>query len=88
MQIKNNLDIIRDNSALMALNLLQKLSPRKVYLAGMDGYSMKKGNYYQERLNLIQDRDYVLEMNKAIKHRISEIGKVMDIEFLTPSLYE
>ena len=84
----NEVDIIRDNSALMALNLLQKLSPRKVYLAGMDGYSMKKGNYYQERLNLIQDRDYVLEMNKAIKHRISEIGKVMDIEFLTPSLYE
>ena len=34
--------------------------------------------------SLIQDRDYVLEMNKAIKHRISEIGKVMDIEFLTP----
>ena len=88
VSLLNEVDIIRDNSALMALNLLQKLSPRKVYLAGMDGYSMKKGNYYQERLNLIQDRDYVLEMNKAIKHRISEIGKVMDIEFLTPSLYE
>lgn len=88
VSLLNEVDVIRDNSALMALNLLQKLSPRKVYLAGMDGYSVGKESYYQGRLNLIQDKDYVLEMNKAIKHRISEIKHTMDIEFLTPSLYE
>lgn len=88
VSLLNEVDVIRDNSALMALNLLQKLSPRKVYLAGMDGYSVGKENYYQGRLNLIQDKDYALEMNKAIKHRISEIKHTMDIEFLTPSLYE
>lgn len=88
VSLLNEVDVIRDNSALMALNLLQKLSPRKVYIAGMDGYSLEKENYYQERMNLIQDNGYALEMNKAIKHRISEIRQTINIEFLTPSLYE
>jgi 4-hydroxy 2-oxovalerate aldolase len=38
-------DVVMDNSSLMALNLLIKLNPAKIYLAGMDGYSLNRENY-------------------------------------------
>jgi 4-hydroxy 2-oxovalerate aldolase len=83
----NEEDIIIDNSSLMALNLLAKLYPAKVYLAGLDGYSFEKENYYLERLNLVQNRETVLEQNKAMKNKIKKLQKKLGIEFVTPSLY-
>jgi 4-hydroxy 2-oxovalerate aldolase len=83
----NEEDIIIDNSSLMALNLLIKLKPTKIYLAGLDGYSVGKQNYYAERLNLLQNKENVLAQNKAIKNRIAELHKKINMEFLTLSMY-
>jgi 4-hydroxy 2-oxovalerate aldolase len=80
-------DIIMDNSSLLILNLLVKLKPTKVYLAGLDGYSFEKNNYYAERLNLLQDKENILAQNKAMKNKIADLSKKMKIEFLTPSMY-
>lgn len=80
-------DIIIDNSSLMALNLLIKLKPEKIYLAGLDGYTTDKENYYTERLNLIQNTETIIAQNKAMKNKIAELGKRLKIEFVTPSLY-
>jgi 4-hydroxy 2-oxovalerate aldolase len=83
----NEEDYISDNSAIMALNLLLKLNPAKVFLAGLDGYNPDKANYYAERLNLIQDRKRTLAQNKAMKLKIGELSKKLNIEFVTPSIY-
>jgi 4-hydroxy 2-oxovalerate aldolase len=83
----NEEDIIMDNSSLMALNLLTKLQPEKVYLAGLDGYSFDKENYYAERLNLIQNKEVIQEQNKAMKNKINKLHKKLAIEFVTSSLY-
>lgn len=79
-------DEIMDNTAMMLLNLLMKLNPTKVYLAGLDGYRENESNFYQERLNM-SEQDNVRELNAAMTQRIKELSKVMPIEFLTPSLY-
>lgn len=79
-------DEIMDNTAMMLLNLLMKLNPSRVYLAGLDGYRENESNFYQERLNM-SEQDNVRELNAAMTQRIKELSNVMPIEFLTPSLY-
>ncbi|MCQ2284705.1 MAG: aldolase catalytic domain-containing protein [Bacteroidales bacterium] len=83
----NESDIIMDNAALMSLNLLTKLQPAKVYLAGMDGYIFGKDNYIQDNLRNEQDKERFDALNTAIKERISELKEKINLEFITPSLY-
>ncbi|MDR2993004.1 MAG: aldolase catalytic domain-containing protein [Bacillus cereus] len=80
-------DSIIDNAGMMLLNLLIKLNPEKLYIAGLDGYSLNKNNYYRERLNFTQDAESLIERNSVIKNKIKNIKNKLDIEFITPSLY-
>ena len=83
----NSDDRVRDNSSLMLLNLLMKLKPAKIFIAGMDGYSVDRTNYYQDRLTMEHDRDEIEELNNSISKRLKQLGKQLDIQFVTPSLY-
>lgn len=84
----NEDDIIIDNSAMMLLNLLLKLNPKKVYIAGLDGYRIDSNdNFYQSRLQLSQDKEHLLDLNKSMASKIEEMSSKLDIEFLTPSVY-
>lgn len=86
--IINEDDVIIDNTAMMLLNLLLKLDPQNVYLAGLDGYTVGSKNYYQDRLALSQEAERMIAINDAITHRINELKKDLKIEFITPSKYE
>ena len=83
----NEENAIMDNAAMMALNLLVKLSPKKVYIAGLDGYVPDKENYYLDRLKFTQDKEFVLARNEVIKNRIKDLRHNLDIQFVTHSLY-
>lgn len=85
--LTNEDDVIIDNTAMMLLNLMLKLNPKKVYLAGLDGYEIDSKNYYQERLVLSQDAERMIALNNSITHKINEVRKDLDIEFITPSKY-
>lgn len=83
-----DIDPIMDNSSIMLLELLKKLEVGKVFLAGMDGYtSDPSSNYCQSILNLEQDFDSITKLNKAMKTKIVDFRRTMDIIFITPSLY-
>ena len=87
--LREDSDLISDNSLIMLLNLLRKAEAGNVVLAGFDGFSPNKSeNYYNEYLELSADYDRLLCVNSAISNRISELRKQMSISFLTPSLYE
>ena len=81
-------NVIMDNSSIMLINLLTKLEPLQVYLAGMDGYKADTSNYAEERLVLNQSKDNAEAINKAMRNRIAELRKSLNISFITPSLYE
>lgn len=83
----NESDDIIDNSAMMALNLLTKLHPQRVFLAGLDGYKYGEANYAQADMRQEQDKDRFEKLNQAIRDRISELKEKLNIEFVTPSLY-
>lgn len=83
----NEDDVIMDNSAVMLLKLLNKLSPNKVFLAGLDGYEVNSVNYYQDRLTFKHDAKRVIQLNQAISKYILDLQKDLFIEFVTPSKY-
>lgn len=83
----NSDDSIRDNSSLMLLNLLAKLSPKKVLIAGMDGYSTNNENYIQDRLAMNHDHSQAVSLNDAISKRLKQQRLLLDIEFITPTKY-
>lgn len=80
-------DIIRDNSSLMLLNMLVKLSPAKVLIVGMDGYAVSNANYYQNHLIMKHDSEQALALNEAISKRLEQLRSQLDFEFITPTLY-
>lgn len=86
-ELINEDDVIMDNTAMMLLNLLARLNPKKVYLAGLDGYDVEANNYYLDRLVLPQEAERMVAMNKSITAKIEDLRQSLDLEFVTPSKY-
>lgn len=76
-------DII-DNSGLMLLKFLSTISPKHVYLAGMDGYSLEK-NYFDTSFDY--DFAHIENRNMLIQESLRQLAKVIKIDFLTRSDY-
>lgn len=83
----NEDDVIMDNTAMMLMNLLTRLKPSKVFLAGLDGYDIGTSNYYLDRLVLPQEAERMAALNKAISSKINDLRQALAIEFVTPSKY-
>ncbi len=80
--------IIADNSGVMLLNLLQKIGVTDVALAGFDGFSVNRmENYYKEDLINSAPSDELLLRSNAIANRLQSLKQVMNIEFVTNSMY-
>lgn len=79
--------IISDNAGLMLINLLKRLMIREVYIAGFDGYSIDKENYVSENMELVKNNENIDTINEAIKNKIKELKKNLDINFITESKY-
>ncbi|MCR5528320.1 MAG: hypothetical protein K6F49_03785 [Saccharofermentans sp.] len=79
---------IIDNSALMLMKLLMATGVKKVFVAGMDGYSAVNTTDYFDA-NLDYDFSSEAELrNELISAEIREIGKHMKVEFVTPTNYD
>lgn len=80
---------IRENSGIMALKLLLAIGVKKVYVAGMDGYSYtrQKENYVEENLEYDFSKEAEIR-NRAIKEEIAKLKKNLEIIFVTPTLYD
>ncbi len=79
--------LISDNSMVMLLNLLSKVHPGEVLLAGFDGYRESGNNFYMPNLETSDTRDSVSAINCAMSIRLKQIGIQLTLTFITPSLY-
>lgn len=82
-----------DNSTMMVLNLLKKLNPREIYIAGFDGFSKDKANNFVDES--FADRRYVeefdlinQELEKMTKEYYLSVKDSIKISFLTSSRFE
>lgn len=82
-------DSIYDSSAVFALKLVHFLNCKKIYLAGLDGFSTNiNSNYFTPSFRRDLNEKEVDKRNKFYKNFIKELMNQKDVIFITPSLYE
>lgn len=81
--------IIRDNALIMFLNFIKNAKTNKLFLAGFDGLSPNTAeNYYDEILTVDFDEKWMEQTNEAISEKLPEYEKMIEMEFITESLYD
>ena len=84
----NTEDAVHDNAGLMMIKFLINLDVKKVYLAGMDGYSTDPSmNYGNERMILYSNKSKYEAINEGLNNVLNEYSKKIEIEFLTKPRY-
>ncbi|MFB7138208.1 aldolase catalytic domain-containing protein [Gottfriedia sp. NPDC056225] len=79
---------ISDNAGLMLLNLLNRLSVSKIYLAGFDGFTLDKlTNYFSPELINNMEMEELVKKNKDIRKQLLLLEKTMKVNFVTTSIY-
>ena len=83
-ELLNNVEYVKDNSALMFLKFLAKFKISKIYIAGLDGFSLNyDNNYYTEDLNFYYNKQQIEHINRGLKKGITKVSKVMNIISIT-----
>ena len=79
-----------DNAGLMALHLIHKICDNnaKIFIAGMDGYvSPQENTFSTVSFETPHDTD-MEEKNIFIAKELRKLKKVLNIEFITPTIYK
>lgn len=81
-----------DNTTIMLLNLMKKLNPSKVTIAGFDGFSSNlEQNYadysYQNDRHIAEFETMNKEISEMLKDIIETLSPECEVKFITPSLY-
>lgn len=80
--------VFMDNSFIMMLKVLIKSGVKQVALAGFDGYSSEADNYYASKMEYDFAKRMGEEINSYVNKILPELGKQIDIEFVTTTLYK
>lgn len=83
----NDEELVKDNAGLMLIKLLIELGVKRIYIAGMDGYS-EKNNYAFDGMELIMKTRTWSRINNGICKVLDNYRCKVKINFLTKSLFE
>ncbi len=78
---------IADHSMVMLIKVLMEAGVKKISLAGCDGYSMRRANYYRHALEYDFVKKKAEYINEYTNSFIESIKDKVEIEFITPSYY-
>ena len=78
---------IIDNSLAMLLRVLNSFGVREVTLAGFDGYSPRRTNYYESELEYDFVRKKAEYLNTYMTEFLEKLGRTMQVRFLTDTRY-
>ena len=81
-------ETIIDNSALMLLKLLISCGVKRVFIAGMDGYSVSNDDVYYSSDLYYDFSKRAKERNALISAELEEINRHMVLDFITPTVYK
>ena len=84
----NEADYVEDNAGLMLIGLLINCNVKKVYIAGMDGYSPNPDeNYADNKMKFYTEKGLAEKKNLGINEILKKYRKKIDIEMLTTPKY-
>ncbi|MBS7397707.1 MAG: aldolase catalytic domain-containing protein [Ruminiclostridium sp.] len=83
----NENEAVSDNSCLMLLKFLAGAGVKKIFIAGMDGYSYnREENYSRYQTGFIKRSKDIDAINKGLSDIVGKLSKKADISFITPTL--
>lgn len=78
-----------NNVASIFINYLVVCGYKHLEIAGLDGYNVDSINNYSYKENsVILDKKSLHAQNNLMLYAISNLSKIIDIEFITPSLFQ
>lgn len=84
----NDIETVRDNAGLMLIKLLMLLGVKKIFIAGMDGYSpIFEENYADQKMNLYTKRELAEQKNIGITTVLKSMATDVEIQFVTKPRY-
>lgn len=85
----NSQPLVNDNATLMLLSLIIKLGVKNVAIAGFDGFQHDVlDNYADGKLETKLEKDVQIEMNRQISEAVNSYSEVIQLNFITKSLYK
>lgn len=82
-KLLNHQEEVEDNAGMMFIKLLTFLKVKKVYIAGLDGFSLDMDeNYFDEELKFSLDKKRMQVINEGMRKLIKEYRSYIDIEFI------
>ena len=76
-----------DNALLLLLAALAKAGAKEASLAGFDGYSALGENYVETKYEFGANQEYYIQSNEVTINGLREMKKLINVTFLTKSLY-
>ncbi len=87
-ELLNTNEAVCDNAGMMLVKFLVGLGVRKVYIAGMDGYSPDpEANYAQHWMNGYVHRAVTDALNRGMSEVLAKFREEVEIEFVTGMRY-
>lgn len=84
----NDHPYVKDNAGMMLIKYLISLGVKKVYIAGLDGYSHDDTkNYANIDMSLKNDKNLIDGMNQGMNDMLMEYAKKIELQFVTQSKY-
>ncbi len=83
-ELLNTHDMVKDNAGLMAIKFLMNFGVKKIYIAGMDGYSHDvTKNYGDSKMTFYTKKALLDGMNEGMSEVLFTYAKDVDIRFIT-----
>lgn len=80
----NQQEFVKDNAGMMLIKFLIQLGAKKVYIAGIDGYSLDPNeNFANQNMNFFTKKGIFEAMNLGMEKVLAEYSTKIEIEFIT-----
>lgn len=85
----NSSKTVKDNAGLMAIQMMINMGCKEIWLAGYDGYEyIAQNNYETSDMTLIMSKCQIENINEGMKQVLKEFSRLIDLYFLTDSLFK
>jgi len=87
-ELLNDQDVVKDNAGMMLVKLLMNAGVNKVYIAGMDGYSVNPDeNFINDHMSFFAQKGTFDAMNEGMACVLKQYMRDIEIEFVTEPKY-
>jgi 4-hydroxy 2-oxovalerate aldolase len=87
-ELLNTQEAVRDNAGMMLIKFLIQLSVKKIFIAGIDGYSVDlTQNFADQKMNIFTQKAIFETMNVGLNTILREYSRQIAIEFVTTPRY-